>query len=159
MPTFKNITVPIGKTGKTRKQRVQVLKSGQFKFVKNLPKGKKITSKKKGGKTRNVRKTAKGKFFGNLSGAGALEDVAWGFVGFSVLGRTPAALPMVRALQGIQGHALGRRGKARMVPAILDLISIWLAGGFGAGLGTAFGGGGAGLRLSDLTQVLKLRPL
>lgn len=157
MPTFKNIKVPVGKSGKTRLQRVQVLKSGKFKFVKNIVKGKKTTSKKrtKGGKSRNVRKTAKGKFFGNLSGTGALEDVAWGFIGFNVLGGSVTALPMTRTIQGIAGHALGRRGKARMIPGILDLISIWLAGGFRNG---ARAPGISGI--SDaLVQLRKVSPL
>ncbi len=44
MPTFKNIRIPIGKkvkgkTRKTRMQRVQVLKSGKLRFVKNQPRG------------------------------------------------------------------------------------------------------------------------
>ena len=160
MPTFKNIRVPVGQSGKTRLQRVQVLKSGKFKFVKNLVKGKKTTSKKrkKAGNPRNVRKTGKGKFFGNLSGTGALEDVAWGFIGFSVLGKTPAALPMTRAVQGIQGHALGRRGKARMIPAIIDLISIWLAGGFGV-RAAAPAGGLLGQLADSLRNLQKMSPL
>lgn len=157
MPTFKNIRVPVGKSGKTRLQRVQVLKSGQFKFVKNLVKGSK-KKKKRGNPTRNVKRTGKGKFFGNLSGTGALEDVAWGFIGFSILGKTPAALPMVRAVQGIQGHALDRRGKARMVPAILDLISIWLAGGFGD-RAAAPAGGLLGQFADSLRNLQKISPL
>lgn len=164
MPTFKNIRVPVGKSGKTRLQRVQVLKSGKFKFVKNIGKRvsrrKKTTKKsvsrrkKRGNPSKSVRKTAKGKFFGNLSGAGALEDVAWGTIGFSVLGRSATAIPMTRAIQGIAAHALDRRGKARMIPGILDLISIWLAGGFGANGGVGLGG-----IASALQNLRKMSPL
>ena len=48
MPTFKNIRIK-KRGGGTRLQRVQVLASGKYKFVKNLVKGKgKTTSKGKG---------------------------------------------------------------------------------------------------------------
>ena len=60
MPTFKNITIRM-KNGKTRKQRVQVLKSGKFKFVKNLKKGSSSKNKSKNKKKSNSkggRKTA-----------------------------------------------------------------------------------------------------
>ena len=59
MPTYKNIRVKIGKkpsgkdTRKSRLQRVQVLASGKYKFVKNLTKssGKSKTTKTKSKKT------------------------------------------------------------------------------------------------------------
>ncbi len=60
MPTFKNITIRM-KNGKTRKQRVQVLKSGKFKFVKNLKKGSSSKNKSKNkskSKSKGGRKTA-----------------------------------------------------------------------------------------------------
>lgn len=162
--SFKNIRVPVGKTGKTRLQRVKILKSGKFKFVKNLKKKggstrtKTARSTTRARKTRNVRNTAKGKMFRTLSGIGAVEDVAWGFIGFTLLGKTPTALPMTRAVQGIQGHAFDRRGRARLVPAILDLASLWLAGGFGNGGGFRLGGDG-GFQLESVRNLLKLRPL
>jgi hypothetical protein len=167
MPQFKNIRVPVGKTGKTRLQRVQVLKSGKFKFVKNLKKGsgsqkskaKRSSSKKKG----KVRNTAKGKLFRSISGAGALEDVGVGFIGFTLLGKTPAALPLTRTLQGIAAHAMGRRGKRHAIQGILDLVTLWLAGGIGVaprfGGGTGFGGGGGGAILFQLQQLAKTSPL
>ncbi len=138
MPTFKNIRVPVGKTGKTRLQRVQVLKSGKFKFVKNIKKGKSsssrssTSSRKKSTRSakRSVRKTGS-KMLRTVGAIGAAEDIAWGFVGFSMLGGTPASLPMTRVIQGVAGHALDRRGKRRLVDGILDLVALWLAGGLG----------------------------
>lgn len=71
MPTFKTITVKMGKkpkgkdTRKTRKQRVQVLKSGKFKFVKNLKKGSSSKNKSKNKSKSNSkggRKTANNGF-------------------------------------------------------------------------------------------------
>jgi hypothetical protein len=89
-----------------------------------------------------------------MSLEGGAEDVAWGFIGFSIFGKTAVALPMTRVVQGLAGHALDRRGKSRLVPGILDLISLWLAGGFGSRNG-GFGGGGGGLRstLSNLQKI------
>jgi len=54
MPKFKNITIK-KKGGGKRTQRVQVLSSGKYKFVKNKTKTKRKTSTKKG----QVRKTAR----------------------------------------------------------------------------------------------------
>ena len=169
--SFKNIRVPVGKTGKTRLQRVQILKSGKFKFVKNLKKGgstkgnrpKRSTAKRTG----KVRNTAKGKLFRSVSGAGALEDVGVGFIGFTLLGKTPAALPITRTLQGLAGHAMGRRGKRHAIQGIIDLLTLWLAGGIGVGVGArlppaggGFGGGGGGARvLFQLQQLAKMGPL
>jgi hypothetical protein len=166
MPQFKNIRVPVGKTGKTRLQRVQILKSGKFKFVKNLKKGpgsatkrtvKRSSSKKKG----KVRNTAKGKLFRSISGAGALEDVGVGFIGFTLLGKTPAALPITRTLQGLAGHAMDRRGKRHAIQGILDLFTLWLAGGFGGNGGRVSlpQGGLSGNLLDSLQQLAKTRPL
>lgn len=165
--SFKNIRVPVGKTGKTRLQRVQVLKSGKFKFVKNLRKKsgstKKRTVKRSSSKrTGKVRNTAKGKMFRTLSGVGALEDVGIGFIGFTLLGKTPAALPLTRAIQGIAAIAMDRRGKARAVSGILDLVALWLAGGFGGGNGTRVSrpqGQLGGTILMELQNLAKIRPL
>ncbi len=52
---FKNIRIRM-KNGKTRLQRVKVLKSGKFKFVKNLTKGK-TSSKRKGAAKKVSRRT------------------------------------------------------------------------------------------------------
>lgn len=165
--SFKNIRVPVGKTGKTRLQRVQVLKSGKFKFVKNLRKSSgstkkrtvKRSSSKRSGKVSN---TAKGKMFRTLSGVGALEDVGIGFIGFTLLGKTPAALPITRTLQGLAGYAFDRRGKNRAVSGILDLCTLWLAGGFGAGTRTPVSrpqGQLGGTILAELRNIAKIRPL
>ena len=163
--SFKNIRVPVGKTGKTRLQRVQVLKSGKFKFVKNLKKGSgsqrsktKRSSSKRTGKVRN---TAKGMLFRTVSGVGALEDVGVGFIGFTVLGKTPAALPITRTLQGLAAHAMDRRGKRHAVQGIIDLLTLWLAGGFGGRNGVSRTGAQGNLSgiLVQLQQAAKMRPL
>lgn len=160
------VRVPLGKTGKFRIQHARRLKSGKLKFVKNPKRGgtakrvKTVRSTTRAKRTGTVRNTAKGKMFRTLSGVGALEDVAWGFIGFTLLGKTTTSLPMTRAIQGIQGFAFDRRGKNRLVGSILDLASLWLAGGFGQGLGAGFGGGGGGVRaLQDIQNLLKVRPL
>lgn len=85
-------------------------------------------------------------FFGNLSGVGFVEDVAIGYIGsgfFSGMGE--ARLPFTRAVQGIAGHALNRRGKGRLVYAISDLIDVYLSQG--AGLNQV---------LDEIAQSLKL---
>jgi len=69
------------------------------------------------------------KLLRNMSGIGALEDFGWGWVGFNVTGRSAASLPIVRALQGIQGHVFDRRGKARLIPGLIDLLVILTSGG------------------------------
>ena len=98
-----------------------------------------------------VNRVAKGKFFKNMSLVGAAEGVGWGFVGLNVLGPTnPASLPITRLVQGVQGHVLGRRGKARLMPAIIDLIDLWLVGQFRM---PTIG------KTSGITQLLKIRPL
>ena len=75
MVTFKNIRIKIGKkpkgkdTRKSRLQRVKVLASGKFKFVKNLTRSKskatkpktKSTKRRKSSLNRSVNRTAKGK--------------------------------------------------------------------------------------------------
>jgi len=163
--SFKNIRVPVGKTGKTRLQRVKILKSGKFKFVKNLKKGgstkgnrpKRSTAKRTG----KVRNTSKGKLFRSVSGVGALEDIGVGFIGFTLLGKTPAALPMTRTAQGIAAYAMDRRGKRHAVQGIIDLLTLWLAGGFGVGNGRVSRGAQGNLSgiLVQLQQVAKMRPL
>ena len=157
MPTYKNIRVP-KRGGGTRLQRVQVLKSGKYKFVKNIGKSvaKKVRKKAKRVRTRGnpsrSKRMAKGKLFKNLSGAGAIEDLAWGFIGQTVLANQvgeAVALPMTRTIQGIVGHALNRRGKGRMIYGIIDLIDLYLVGAWGGQIPM----------LGELTQALKIRPL
>lgn len=58
---FKNITVRM-KGGKTRKQRVMVLKSGKYKFVKNLRKSKSNPSRGKTKRKRSVKRTARRRY-------------------------------------------------------------------------------------------------
>mgnify|MGYP001406814875 FL=1 len=138
MPTYKNITIP-KRGGGTRKQRVQVLASGKYKFVKNLKKkARKAVSKARKPKRRVTRSSGrsrrkttvakKGSFFGNLSGVGMVEDAAWGYFGLKLLGNTSSSLPTVRVIQGVAGHALGRRGKGRLVYGLIDLLDVYLAG-------------------------------
>ncbi len=160
--TFVMTRVP-KKNGGFRLQRTQVFKSGKRKFVKNLKKGgntkgnrpKRSKAKGKG----KVRNTAKGKLFRSISGAGALEDVGVGFIGFTLLGKTPAALPITRTLQGIAAYGLDRRGKRHAIQGILDLVTLWLAGGFGGGNGRGATLGITSSLLAPLQQLAKMRPL
>lgn len=133
MPTYKNIRVPVGKSGKTRLQRVQVLASGKYKFVKNLTKskakggGSKRTSRSASSKGKSVGKNSK--MFRTLGATGAIEDFAWGFGGLALMGaNNPVALPAVRLVQGIQGHIFNRVGKGRLVYALIDLADLIIAG-------------------------------
>jgi len=134
MPTYKNITIK-KRGGGTRKQRVQVLASGKYKFVKNLTKGK----RKKGKKTTKRRSTSKrkvsnvgnnkGKMFRILGTKGALEDFAWGFGGLTLMGvNNPVSLPAIRLVQGVQGHVFNRTGKGRLVYALIDLVDLVIVG-------------------------------
>ena len=129
MPTYKNIRIKM-KGGKTRLQRVQVLASGKYKFVKNLVKGKTTTAKRRS-TSKKVNRTAKNgsKMFRTLGAKGALEDFAWGFGGLALMGAgNPVALPAIRLVQGVQGHVFGRTGKGRLVYALIDLADLVIAG-------------------------------
>lgn len=135
MPTFKNIRIKM-KNGKSRLQRVQVLASGKYKFVKNIGKRARATVSKVKGKKRRasskgktLAKGNKGKMFRTLSAQGAIEDFGWGFGGLILMGASnPVALPAMRLVQGIQGHVFNRVGKGRLVYAIIDLADLVLAG-------------------------------
>jgi hypothetical protein len=156
MVTYKNIRIP-KRGGGSRLQRVKVLKSGKYQFVKNLTKGaskpRKSNKKRKRSnpvRSRSVKKVAKGKFFKNMGIQGFAEDLAWGYFGINALAPsmgTASALATTRAIQGIQGYALNRRGKARLMFAITDLIDLWLAGQFNLS------------KLSGVSQILKISPL
>ena len=134
--TYKNIRIP-KRGGGTRLQRVQVLKSGQYRFVKN-PGGAKSSKKKKSSKTtRRTRTVAKKnkvarakKILGNYGGAGLLEDAAIGYLGSQVflsMGYPlESALPMARVAQGVAGQALNRRGKGRLAYGLIDLLDVYL---------------------------------
>ena len=129
MTTYKTIRIK-KRGGGTRLQRVQVLASGKYKFVKNLVKGKGKT-----GKTRSASKKKasnvgnKGKMFRTLGVKGALEDFAWGFGGIVLMGKqNPVALPAIRLVQGVQGHVFNRTGKGRLVYALIDLADLVIAG-------------------------------
>lgn len=131
MVTYKNIRIKM-KGGKTRLQRVKVLASGKYKFVKNLKKGASKTAKKtrKGGKTAKNKGGGGKKLIGNLGAVGALEDLAIGYFGTSILKNmgypTESALPMARTAQGLIGVALNRRGKGRLAYGVIDLIDVYL---------------------------------
>lgn len=135
MPTYKNIRIKM-KNGKTRLQRVQVLASGKYKFVKNLPKGKskttkKLTTTRKRSSKKKVSNVGNkgGKMFRTLGPKGALEDFAWGFGGLALMGaNNPVALPAIRLVQGVQGHVFNRTGKGRLVYALIDLADLVIAG-------------------------------
>jgi len=134
MPTYKNIQIK-KRGGGTRLQRVQVLASGKYKFVKNIAtkakkKTKAITKRRSTSKKKvsNVGKN-KGKMFRTLGVKGALEDFAWGFGGLSLMGvNNPIALPAIRLVQGVQGHVFNRTGKGRLVYALIDLVDLVIVG-------------------------------
>lgn len=124
------------KNGKTRLQRVQVLASGKYKFVKNLTKGrsspkkktKTVRSKSVSSRGRSMGKNGS-KMFRTLGATGAIEDFAWGFGGLALMGaNNPVALPAVRLVQGVQGHVFNRVGKGRLVYALIDLADLIIAG-------------------------------
>ena len=129
MPTYKNIRIKM-KGGKTRIQRVQVLASGKYKFVKNLVKGKTTTKTSRRASSKGKKTVKNGsKMFRTLGAKGALEDFAWGFGGLVLMGPSnPVALPTVRLVQGIQGHVFNRTGKGRLVYALIDLADLVIAG-------------------------------
>lgn len=135
MPTYKNIRIPM-KNGKTRLQRVQVLASGKYKFVKNIGSKTRKTVKKtakrvrRSAGSRKVSKTgSNGKMFRTLGAKGALEDFAWGFGGIALMGHgNPVALPAIRLVQGVQGHVFNRTGKGRLVYALIDLADLVITG-------------------------------
>ena len=129
MVTYKNIRIPM-KNEKTRLQRVKVLASGKYKFVKNLATASK--KKKTPKTTRSGKTTARNakKILGNLGATGLLEDAAIGFFGTSVLMGMgypmESAMPMTRIVQGVAGKALNRRGKGRLAYGIIDLVDVYL---------------------------------
>lgn len=130
MPTFKNIRIKM-KNGKSRLQRVQVLASGKYKFVKNLAKRRKTTStaSRSRSASKKVSKTGKGKLLGNLGAKGAIEDFAWGFGGLALMGaNNPVSLPAIRLVQGIQGKVFNRVGKGRLTYALIDLLDLVIVG-------------------------------
>ena len=135
MVTYKNIRIPM-KNGKTRLQRVQVLASGKYKFVKNLGGAKSSTKKKSSKTTRRTGTMAKKtvtrakKILGSYGATGLLEDAAVGFLGSQVflsMGYPlESALPMARVAQGAIGKALDRRGKGRLAYGLIDLLDVYL---------------------------------
>ncbi len=130
MATYKNIRIP-KRGGGSRLQRVQVLASGKYKFVKNLKKSASKTKKKvrKMAKKKNYRSRAKG-VIGKYGMTGLAEDAAIGYFGSQVLMGMgyplESALPMTRVIQGIAGKALNRRGKGRLEHGVIDLIDVYL---------------------------------
>ena len=129
--TYKNIRIK-KKGGGTRLQRVKVLATGQYRFVKNLTTGSKAkkTTKKRSSSRKKVKKTGNnGKMFRTLGTKGALEDFAWGFGGLALMGaNNPVALPAIRLVQGVQGHVFNRTGKGRLVYSLIDLADLVIAG-------------------------------
>lgn len=116
-------------------QRVKVLASGKYKFVKNIGSPakktvKNVTKRRSGGKSKvsNVGNKG-GKMFRTLGTKGALEDFAWGFGGLALMGaNNPVALPAIRLVQGVQGHVFNRTGKGRLVYSVIDLADLVIAG-------------------------------
>lgn len=83
----------------------------------------------------------------SISGAG--EDLAWGFAGLKLLGNDVATLPSVRFIQGATGHLMNRRGKSRLVPALIDLVDLYLAGATGGEIPL----------VTQIQQLIKLSPI
>ncbi len=54
-------------------------------------------------------------------------DVAWGWGGYNLLGKTPLALPTARIAQGISAHAFGLPGKRRLIYGLLDYFSVYMS--------------------------------
>jgi len=130
MAQYKNIRIPM-KNGKTRLQRVQVLASGKYRFVKNPTKSasKKRSNRKVAKKARSYASRAKG-VIGKYGMAGLAEDTAIGYIGSQVIMGMgyplESALPMTRIIQGIAGKALKRRGAGRLEHGVIDLIDVYL---------------------------------
>ena len=118
------------KNGKTRLQRVQVLASGKYKFVKNLVGVKGKGGKKTVAKKKTSRSNSSKKILGNYGAAGLLEDAAIGFFGTSLIMSRgypmESAMPMTRVIQGAAGKVLNRRGKGRLAYGVIDLIDVYL---------------------------------
>jgi len=138
LATYKTITVP-KRGGGTRRQRVQVLASGKYKFVKN--KGTTRTRRKRSNPTKRRRtsvarrrvKTYRKKasnILGRYGATGMLEDAAIGYFGTNVLMgmgySIEQAMPMTRIIQGVAGKALGRRGSGRLAYGLIDLLDVYL---------------------------------
>ena len=72
--------------------------------------------------------------FGNMGLMGIAEDFAVGYIGGTVLKSrgfsTAQALTLSKAAYGAAGYALNRRGKSRLIPAIIDYLdAVMLDGG------------------------------
>lgn len=128
MVTYKTIRIK-KKGGGTRAQRVQVLASGKYKFVKNPGTKTKRSKRTVAKKARSYASRAKG-IIGKYGVSGLAEDAAVGYIGSQVLmglGYDLAtALPMTRVLQGVAGKVMKRRGGARLEHGIIDLIDVYL---------------------------------
>ena len=103
------------------------------------------TRRKNQTKPRRVRRLAKKKnnyrkkALSLTSGMGPkslMMDVAWGWGGYTLLGRTPLALPTARIAQGVAAHAFGLPGKRRLIYGLLDYFSVYMSGN---GNGTMLG--------------------
>lgn len=71
---------------------------------------------------------------------GALEDLGVGFIGgmiFRGMGQGANAVPATRIIQGVVGHAAGRRGKRHLVQGIIDYVDNYLLEMVGMGVGRA----------------------
>ena len=136
MAQYKNIRIPM-KNGKTRLQRVQVLASGKYKFVKNTGSVRKTSPKRASKPKRRTRTLAKKNYRSRARGVlgkygmiGLAEDAAIGYIGSQlIMGMgypLESALPMTRVIQGVAGKALKRRGAGRLEHGVIDLIDVYL---------------------------------
>lgn len=131
---------------------VKVKPNGQYQFIKKAVydrmKGGSSSSPKRSPKRRSsstrrrsatrTKKTGgsrrMGFKLGNMGLTGIAEDFALGYIGGTVLQSrgfgTAQSLALTRVAQGAVGQVLNRRGKARLVPGIIDYIdAVMLEGG------------------------------
>ena len=167
---YKNIRVKIGKkpksgpdTRKSRLQRVKVLASGKFKFVKNLPRGGEKVSKsksKKSSKTKSTKKRGKrtttkkkggrrgGRILGNVGWKGMLAGIA-GLTVTKFIARRflPVSEKYVDGAAMVAVGALGKVAKigtANLLPAGVMMLGSSFAEDiiFGGGVGFVAGAQG-----------------
>ena len=165
MATYKNIRVKIGKKPakgpdrrKSRLQRVKVLASGKFKFVKNISKSKGKSPKTKSSPTRaKRRKTRTTKKKGGRRGGRILGNVGWKGMLAGILGLTAAKYVARRFLpvgeKYIDGAAMvgvgalgkvAKIGTANLLPAGVMMLGSSFAEDliFGGGVGFVAGAQG-----------------
>ena len=141
MPKFKNIRVKM-KNGKSRLQRVQVLKSGKYKFVSNKSGSKKSTGSKKSGSTKKKKsyvtktKNKGGRSMGSSAHIAATAGLVAYPLGVAVAAFTKRIKPWdaVGMLTAGYTGVNVMNGEWQFAPMILNYGSI----GIGAGMSKLF---------------------